>query len=194
MSYLKNQEKAGQIPFPMLYTVKNMIWIGIFCFLFTSSVFGQEKNWQITLTNGKVISNIFLQQVEGDSIALASVSSATTIMKWIPVDSITELRHVKKSKFWKGAGIGFVAGATVGALIGWATYEKPAPNPDDWFPDLWEGPEYNAIGGGILGAPVGFLLGGIIGASMGRDEIYDFSKMNHKQKLNLSFSLVLKKE
>jgi outer membrane lipoprotein SlyB len=102
-------------------------------------------------------------------------------MKWISVDSIVELRKVKNSKFWKGAGIGFVTGAAAGALIGWATYEKPKHTHGMWDWDF--GPGFNTSVGAILGAPVGFLLGGIIGSYAGKDEIYNFSQMSYQQKL-----------
>jgi hypothetical protein len=74
-----------------------------------------------------------------------------------------------------------VTGAAAGALIGWATYEEPEPIPGEWNFDF--GPGFDVLAGGILGAPAGFLLGGMIGLSAGKDETYDFTQMSYPQKL-----------
>lgn len=188
MNYSKAQKKDCQARFPMPHFGRYVVWVGIICFMFASAVLARENNWQLTLANGDTISSVLLQRLQGDSLAISFAISDTTLMKWISVESIVELRKVKKSKFWKGAGIGFVAGAAVGALIGRASYEEPEPTPGDWNLDF--GPGFNTSVGGILGAPVGFLLGGIIGSSAGKDEIYDFTQMKYKQKLDLISSLV----
>jgi hypothetical protein len=47
------------------------------------------------------------------------------------------------------------------------------------------GPEISTLAGGILGGLSGFLVGGIIGASSRKDEIYDLLLKNHDQKLNM---------
>lgn len=189
MDNSKAQKKVCQARFPMPHFGRYVMWIGILCFMFASAVLARENNWQLTLANGDKISSVSLQRLEGDSLAISSAFSDTTFMKWISVESIVELRKVKKSKFWKGAGIGFVAGAAAGALIGWATYEEPEPTPGGWDINWWTS-DSNASVGAILFAPVGFLLGGIIGSSAGKDQTYDFTQMKYKQKLDLISSLV----
>jgi hypothetical protein len=47
---------------------------------------------------------------------------------------------------------GLVAGALIGAVIGYVTY-APHPSPDAWN----FGPGLNAFGGALLGAPAGAL-------------------------------------
>lgn len=148
--------------------------------LLEASSFAQDNNWQLVLTNGDTISNISLRELEGDSVAIECSNVALT--KWIQVDSIAQLRKINKSRFWRGAGIGILVGTAAGALIGLATYEEPTPSPHKWNFDF--GPEWNAMGGGIVGGLTGFALGGFIGAALGKDEVYRISQMQKMQKIN----------
>jgi len=114
-------------------------------FIFANALSAQSNVWQIKLAAATMLSNVSLQNVVGDSLAISQFGQ----VRRIAVDAIIEMRQAKKSKFWKGAGIGFLTGAAAGALIGLATYEEP--NAADGF-TLDFGPGANALGGGILGA------------------------------------------
>lgn len=54
--------------------------------------------------------------------------------------------------------LGLLVGAATGALIGLASYQKPAPGP--WVFDF--GPGASALGGAILGIPAGTLVGVLV--------------------------------
>ena len=160
-------------------------------FLTTNSLLAQENIWYLTLSNGDTISSISLQSLVGDSLVISHLGETN----WIPVESIVEMRKVGKSKFRKGIGIGFVAGAAIGALIGLATYGKPSSD-GSFFEEgstIDLGPGVNALAGGIIGGLAGFVVGGIIGSSYsGKDEIYDLSQKKHEQKLEMIRLLVSK--
>ncbi|RQW04302.1 hypothetical protein EH222_11395 [candidate division KSB1 bacterium] len=155
-----------------------------------SSSRAEDDKWQLILANGDTLANASLQELAGDSIAI--ILSETKLTKWISVDDIVELRKVNRSKFWKGAGIGTLAGTAGGVLFGLATYKKPTPSPNEWNFDF--GPGLPAIGGGIMGGFMGFFLGGAIGALSGKDEIYQLKTMEHAQKLNAIWALLKREE
>ena len=87
----------------------------------------------------------------------------------IPIDSIAALVHFKEGHFWIGAGIGFVAGTAAGLIIGAAAAPKADPNkPIQSFANQGG----SLATGLIIGAPLGFIAGGIIGGTDGY-ETYD---------------------
>jgi hypothetical protein len=75
------------------------------------------------------------------------------------VDDIKMITIVKESKTLTGVGLGFLAGATVGAIIGYVVDEAIGKG------DLIWGPEHSALLGGAIGGLVGGISGGIIGAN-----------------------------
>lgn len=112
--------------------------------------------------------------LEGDILKLVCPSSVIRI----PVDSLSVLIRHRESHFWRGAGYGTLAGIAVGAIVGAATYQKPA---GPWAINVGRGG--TALGGGILGAVTGFTIGGIAGAVSGGDEKYDLSQDTTKKKI-----------
>ena len=74
-------------------------------------------------------------------------------------DMIEAIKIRKKGQAAKGLGIGLVAGAGIGALIGLASYQDPGP---DAFFDF--GPGLSALGGAIVGTIVGGITGGAVGS------------------------------
>lgn len=99
----------------------------------------------------------YLQALDGDTVRLL-VQSRTTELA-IPTASVDRVWVVdgRKGNFWSGAGIGLLGGALIGGLIG-STQEVCILDcsPATAF-------------GVIIGAPAGFLLGGVIGAQVRSD-------------------------
>lgn len=151
-----------------------------------SSIFPQ--NWRLILANGDTLSGVSLKKLAGDSLIISQDASTNAI----PVASLVEMRNFKKSQFLKGAGIGFLTGAAAGALIGWATYDKPQPSPDS-FIVLDFGPGANALAGGVAGGLGGLLLGSAIGASAGKDDCYSLSSLQFQQRKEI-IRLILAKQ
>ncbi len=72
----------------------------------------QDTTWQITFGKDKVIYNLQLQQLAGDSLIVSHQADTTAI----PIEQITEVRLVKASKAGLGALIGTAAGMAAGAI------------------------------------------------------------------------------
>ena len=99
-----------------------------------------------------------LETLDRDNLHLSSETTHTEFV--IPRASITHLYLTDGTKghFWPGAGIGLVGGALIGAVIGSTTeFCVDSCTPDE--------AQAGAIEAGIIiGAPVGFLLGGVVGS------------------------------
>jgi hypothetical protein len=150
-------------------------------------VFSQSQNWQLTLANGRILSDVMWVKLEGDSVL---VSSGSSLVRCFLIDSIAEVRKINQSRFWKGAGIGLITGAAAGALIGRSVYQPSNAPHGEFFIDF--GPGINALAGGVLGGLAGIITGGLIGAAAGADEVHDFSESTQLQKLQTVRSIILK--
>ena len=103
------------------------------------------------------LSKVVLQRLDGDSLVITLSGDSLRI----PVDSILVIRTMKRYGILKGAAIGMVVGAAAGVLLGGKSY------------------------GRLIFSSAGFGLGGLIGAGLGRNEIYDFSHQHLEQKLRI---------
>jgi len=101
--------------------------------------------------------------VTGDTLRVARDGTADTMsvarssLTWLDVSTSQHKRR------WVGAGVGFLAGAALGGIIGAATYQEPTCAPDAWFCDFG-GRGMEAAGDGILLGSVGAIVGAIVGA------------------------------
>lgn len=96
-----------------------------------------------------------VEEYRGDALLVIADSALS-----IPVTSLTRLEvyRGRHGHFWKGAGIGFLAGAVAGALLGPSLSECPSYGCDT-SPAL-----QRAVGGvafGLAGGLVGGLVGGL---------------------------------
>ena len=87
----------------------------------------------------------------------------------IGIADIKVIRVVKKSKFWKGAGTGFLIG---GSFVLLTASEAPVEEDGEW---LWY-----AFWVVVIGVPCA-LIGGLIGASSGRDKIIQIEGMTDSE-------------
>jgi hypothetical protein len=158
--------------------IKNML---LLLFISASALPAQNKVWQIKLASGDMLSNVSLQNVVGDSLAISQTGQA----RRIAVDAIVEMRRAGKSKFWKGAGIGFLAGGVTGGLIAAATYEKPKNDFEAIVEDIFATRQTNIVTGALLGGISGFIIGGLIGSSAGKEQVYDFTQKTREQKSDM---------
>lgn len=110
-----------------------------------------------------VIQKIDGLKVKGELIAVKRNSlllkEAESGADWaVGVAEIKTITIVKKSKFWKGAGYGLLMGALTGAVIGLCARSG----------DISSGGAAG-VGAAFFGG-TGVLIGGIIGASSGKDK------------------------
>jgi hypothetical protein len=86
----------------------------------------------------------------------------------LPLDSVTRLdvSRGRKTNTARGAGIGFLLGGLVGAVIVYASYEECVPQ-GPWScigPDFGSG--FAAAVGGVIGGLGGLVAGAIIGTAI----------------------------
>ena len=98
-----------------------------------------------------------VEAVAGDTLRIRAQSSGAELA--IPTTSVDQVWVVegRKGNFWGGAGIGLLAGALIGGVIG-STQEFCIfdCSPATFF-------------GVIIGAPAGALLGGVVGSQIHSD-------------------------
>jgi hypothetical protein len=105
--------------------------------------------------------------VQGDSLQLTRDRSVDTLR--LAGSQLTSLevsvgRHKRR---WRGAGLGFLGGAALGAVLGAATYRKPDCSGDAYFCDL--GPGFDATFGAVLLGGAGAVVGAIAGGGSADD-------------------------
>ena len=135
-------------------------------------VLGQEGEWTVVTANGDVFVNVAPWNSGDDTLRFSQTGRNFTI----PITSIVQLRKKeRKSRFWKGAGIGLVAGAIIGGVVGVATYDSGVTGE---FAEAVTvlGPIARGRTGAILGGLGGMIVGGAIQSlSQKRERVYTFS-------------------
>jgi hypothetical protein len=118
-----------------------------------------------TANDGDASRVAIVSAVRGDSLVLLRDGSAESIT--VPFDQMTQLdvSSGRRDRMGAGLGVGLVAGAAIGGLLGAATYQKPSCNSGDFFCGLGDvGAGGSAAGGAILGGVGGALVGLLIGS------------------------------
>ena len=130
-------------------------------------VLGQEGEWTVITANGDVFVNIAVKNFVNDTLRFSQTGQNFTI----PITSILQLRRKeRKSRFsWKGAGIGMVAGGTIGVLVAVATTGDSAE--DFLLTVTGVRPALGALLGGLGGT----IAGGVIGSQSKSERVYTFS-------------------
>jgi len=120
-----------------------------------------EVLWKLIYLSGN--------EIQVDQLLTVSDTSLLTLRNGkymrIPVDSIAVVVHYRDGHFWTGAGIGFVAGGLAGTIIGVATAAKPDPAKPETQLFSWVNTDNSMSVGLIVGAPLGFVVGGVIGGT-----------------------------
>ncbi|MFX0211367.1 MAG: hypothetical protein ACFFDT_35635 [Candidatus Hodarchaeota archaeon] len=106
--------------------------------------------------------------VKQDSILLLDIYSGTDVS--VEVKNIGLIKIVKESKFWQGAGIGFLIGGTGGGIIAGVTAKDDPPDTFFWQMSATEKIIAAVFSIGIIGG----LLGGAVGATVGKDKTFHF--------------------
>ena len=96
--------------------------------------------------------------VKQDSLLLLKTEGSDVSVNIVDVKSVL---IIKKSKFLKGMGIGFLSGALLGGLLGAIGGEENETWPREAIALLFAG----------IGSGTGLLVGGILGANAGKDKV-----------------------
>jgi hypothetical protein len=113
-----------------------------------------------------------LRALDGDTLRISTQSSDSELV--VPSAYVDRLWVVdgKRSRFWAGAGIGLLAGAVIGGAIG---------STQEWCLISFGDCDDPATGlGVIIGAPAGFLIGGVVGAVIRSDRWRAVSVNDHR--------------
>ena len=104
-----------------------------------------------------------LIRMAGDTVIISSAAATQTALVVTPEHRF-EVSSGRHGRTLRGIGLGFLAGAAVGAALGLALYEKPDCTPNV-FLCLDVGPGASAAAGAVLVGVPGLLIGGIVGAN-----------------------------
>jgi len=126
---------------------------------------GSGSRVSVVLAAGRVIEGE-LTAVTPHSLVIAD--SATAPPFEVALDEVARVRIVRKSRFLSGLGIGALAGAASGAMIGLA-----AGDDHEGFFDAGDKAGFGALAFGVVGATVGAFAGGMKGV----DQDIDWAKM-----------------
>lgn len=99
--------------------------------------------------------------VQGDSLRVARDHSADTVRFAVSQLTSLDLSVGRHKRRWRGAGIGFLGGAALGAAVGAATYQKPDCTGSAYFCDIGRGADV-VVGATVVGA-VGAVAGAVVG-------------------------------
>lgn len=117
--------------------------------------------------------------VQGDEFLVARDRLADTVRLSANQVSSLELSTGSHKRRWRGAGYGLLGGAALGAVIGAATYTKPACSGDAYFCDLGQGFDA-AFGAAVFGA-----IGAVTGALIGAGRVDDWTPLSLRDRTSL---------
>jgi hypothetical protein len=122
------------------------------------------------LKNGETWNYGFLSVIDDSSVqlstkrvAFSNLSLGNPYFKKYNYADIDKMKIRKHGSIGRGIVFGALIGVGVGAIVGLATYKKPAPS-NGWFTSIDFGPGVSALGGAIFGILPGTIIGGIIGS------------------------------
>ena len=136
-------------------------------------VLGQEGEWTVVTANGDVFVNIAVKNFVNDTLRFSQTGQNFTI----PIASIVQLlKKERKSRFWKGAKIGLVAGVIIGGAVGLVACGDSADSAEE-FGETITCQIGQTVYGMMLGGLGGLIAGGVIGSQSKseRERVYTFS-------------------
>lgn len=105
--------------------------------------------------------------VQGDDFLVARDRLADTVRLSASQLSSLDLSVGRHKRRWRGAGVGLLGGAALGAVIGAATYRKPDCSGATYFCDLNRG--FDAAFGAVVFGGIGAATGALVGAGKADD-------------------------
>ena len=141
----------------------NVLFLLVTLFLMLTLLFSAEAQKKytvrITLKSGGTIKGVLVHATK-DSLSM-SIRNLQRIR--IGVTEIKSFRIRRRGAIGLVAGIGAGTGAIIGGIVGYASYTPPDCANSLFCFDF--GPGFDAIGGGVIGAAAGSLIGLAIGSA-----------------------------
>lgn len=128
-----------------------------------------ETRLKLMRKDGTAVEGALLA-VRGRDLILRDLSSSEEITE--NISELSKVRIVKKSRFLKGLGKGFLWGGAAGAGVGALMGISNTPDPDAWIDMRPTTAGEGAIGGAIVAGTISGLAGGIGGAISGIDRTF----------------------
>ena len=98
-----------------------------------------------------------------DSLVVKSDKDSSTVALASAQVAQVDVSRGRRTKKLKGAAIGLLSGASIGALVGYATYKEPPCRTSGGFCFDF-GPEFEAAAGATMLGAVGVLVGTVVGS------------------------------
>jgi len=145
------------------------VYLVVILLILSGNLYAKKKgaNLIVTKKDGQPIEGELIT-VKPNSLLLLNTEGRDVS---VGIGDIRIIRIVKKSKFFQSLGIGLLIGAGTGAILGLAEGGSI-----DFFGGTVTAGENALIGGALLGFN-GLILGGIAGASAGRDKTIQIEGM-----------------
>jgi len=140
--------------------------------VFSSSLFAGVKFYQVILSNGEKLSEVYIRELAGDSLSIGTGGE----IRLLAVDDIVEIFRSNKSAVARNGALGVLLGCTAGFIIGAATWDEIDA----------EGVYPNRGARALTYGMAGTLAGGIIGTiTTPKYERYSFSNKTKEEKIKI---------
>jgi MFS family permease len=157
-----------------------LIVVFILSFTIPTASTAQSKILTVITTTQDTLRNCKIAGVDNDTVELILGDGFVRI----PVDSIHALILLGGSRFWTGAGYGAAIGGLSGTIIGATQKIKPRRS------YLFDYSGIEIVGGILIGAAAGFVIGGVIGAEFKKETRCDLSGLRPEDKVKMLKSLI----
>jgi hypothetical protein len=156
-----------------------VVVVCIMIILFPAISSGRTNDWTVITSSDDTLRMCTVRLSANGRMMIYSAN----MLYDLPIESLKTVIVPGEPQFWRGAGIGALAGGVLGGAIAGATMEEHRGG----YIDL---SGIAVFGGGILGAAAGFAVGGVIGAASGADDVYEFSGQPNESKIRCIRKLI----
>lgn len=147
----------------------------------------QGSGWIIALSNHRSFDSLTLIGVSGDS--LRTVRNGVPIM--FSVNDLAEIKEPHRSQLLYGALFGGIAGFVAGeAIFKLAADREERSDPGTVILIIYPIDTYAHVALDLGGVLIGMTIGGLLGLTLDKDQIYEFHNLARKEKTRLLESIL----
>ena len=143
----------------------------------------QNAGWTVILSSHRMIDSLGLRQVSHDS--LLAVKGAVPVV--ISIDELAEIRESSQTKFMSDVLVGGVFGLAASEV--YFQFADTRQETRDNLLVISLG-TFSHLVFVLSGTLTGMIAGGVAGLSPRGNEVYDFRKLTHEEKIDLLESLL----